>query len=59
MKIYILLDTEEPDEPVVGITTNPQDVVQHRKTSKFAGYAVWTQQSDGTWKETPEWVSGA
>jgi hypothetical protein len=56
MKVYILLDTEETDDPVVGITTNPQDVIAHRKTSKFAGYSVWNQHPDGTWEETPEWI---
>ena len=56
MKIYILLNTEEPDEPVVDITTDSKKVEQHRKSSKFAGYSVWTLQPDGTWEETPEWI---
>jgi hypothetical protein len=53
LRIYILLDTEEPDEPVVGVTTDSGEVAEWclDVKNKFRGFAAFEIQEDGTFLE--------
>jgi hypothetical protein len=56
-RLYILLDTEEPDECIVGVTTDQEAAVRHHGAGQGHNtYHSWDELEDGTFVNAPRGV---